>query len=57
MIFTHTGMVETITAGKKRIPLMKSGKYWKSEEHKFDHNGNSFGSSYAKLYLKTIKPI
>lgn len=57
MTFTHTGMVETITAGKKRIPLMKSGKYWKSEEHKFDHNGNSFGSSYAKLHPKTIKPI
>ena len=57
MTFTHTGMVETITAGKKRIPLMKSGKYWKSENYKFDHNGNSFGSFYAKLHLKTIKPI
>lgn len=57
MIFTHTGIVDSNKTGRRRIPLMKSGKYWKSEEHKFDHNGNAFGPYDARLKLDSIKEI
>lgn len=56
--YTHSGMVETVHEGKRRTPLYKSGTYWVSENGlKFDHNGNSFGSTWARLNLKSIKSI
>lgn len=57
MIFTHTGMVDSNKTGRRRVPLVKSGKYWKSEEYKFDHNGHAFGSFGATLKLSSIKEI
>lgn len=55
---THTGMITSNEAGKRRVELIKSGKYWKTlEGTKFDHRGVPFGLSTERLQIGSIKEI
>lgn len=55
---THTGMITSNEAGKRRVDLVKSGKYWKTlGGTKFDQRGVAFGLTTERLQIGSIKEL